>query len=229
MSQSLPIVLVPGLFCTQRIYAEQIAALWQFGPVTIADHRRDNTMADVARYILANAPPHFALAGLSMGGYIALEIMRQAPERVRKLALLDTTARPDTAEQTQIRNEQIAIARAGGFGKLPYAAIPMLIHRKESLNEVIVQMAAETGAEAFIRQQQAIIGRVDSRPHLASIRCPTLVMVGANDRLIPPERSQELAAGIAGARYVEIPDCGHLSTLEQPDLATKALVEWLAA
>jgi pimeloyl-ACP methyl ester carboxylesterase len=224
-----PIVLVPGLFCTPRLYAEQIPALWQFGSVMVADHRRDNTMTDIARSILANAPPSFALAGLSMGGYIALEIMRLAPERISKLALLDTTARPDTPEQTKVRNDQIALARGGGYGKIPYAAMPMLLHGHENttLRNIVLQMAAETGADAFIRQQQAIIGRADSRPLLAAIRCPTLVLVGEQDRLIPPDRSQELAAGIAGARYVTIPDCGHVSTIEQPQATTQALVEWL--
>jgi pimeloyl-ACP methyl ester carboxylesterase len=227
MKASQPIVLVPGLFCTPRIYADQIPALWQFGPVTVADHRRHSTMTDIARSILAAAPPTFALAGLSMGGYIALEIMRLAPERVSKLALLDTTARPDTPEQTKVRNEQIAHARNGGLGLIARAALPLLLHRQEALREVIVQMAADSGADAFISQQQAIIGRADSRPLLASIRCPTLVLVGEQDRLIPPDRSQELAAGIAGARYVAIPDCGHISTLEQPQATTQALIEWL--
>ena len=224
-----PVVLVPGLFCTPRLYAEQIPALWQFGPVTVADHRRDNTMTDIARNILNNAPPSFALVGLSMGGYIALEIMRLAPERVSKLALMDTTARPDAPEQTKVRNEQIALARSGGYGKIPYAAMPMLIHRHEdtALRGIIVQMAVETGADAFIRQQQAIIGRADSRPLLAQIRCPTLVLVGEQDRLIPPDRSQELATGIVGSRYVTIPDCGHVSTIEQPQATTQALVEWM--
>jgi pimeloyl-ACP methyl ester carboxylesterase len=224
-----PIVLVPGLFCTPRLYAEQIPALWQFGPVTVADHRRSNTMTEIAQSILSNAPPSFALVGLSMGGYISLEMMRLAPERVSKLALMDTTARPDSPEQTKVRNDQIALARNGGYGKIAYAAMPMLLHAHENttLRNIVVQMAVETGADAFIQQQQAIIGRADSRPLLAEIRCPTLVLVGEQDRLIPPDRSQELAAGIAGARYVAIPDCGHISTIEQPQLTTQALVEWM--
>jgi pimeloyl-ACP methyl ester carboxylesterase len=229
MSNALPIVLVPGLFCTPRMYADQIPALWQFGPVTVADHRRHDSMAAIAGSILASAPPKFALAGLSMGGYIAFEIVRQAPERVMKLALLDTTARPDAPEQTKVRNEQIELARTGAFGKIVRAALPMLLHRQtdEALRNTVIQMAEDTGAEAFIRQQQAIIGRADSRPLLASIRCPTLVAVGEQDRLIPPDRSQEIAASIAGSRFVTIPECGHISTLEQPQRTTAALVEWL--
>ena len=96
MPDPLPIVLIPGLTCSARLYADQIPTLWRFGPVTVADHTRDDNMAAIARRILAAAPPRFALAGLSMGGYIAFEIMRQAPQRVAKLALLDTGARAET-------------------------------------------------------------------------------------------------------------------------------------
>jgi pimeloyl-ACP methyl ester carboxylesterase len=229
MSESLPVVLIPGLFCTARMYAEQIPALWQHGAVTIADHRRDNTMAGIARSILDDAPPMFALAGLSMGGYIALEIMRQAPHRVAKLALLDTTARPDAPESTRVRHEQIELARSGNYGKIVRAALPMLLYRQtdEALRNVVIQMAEESGPDVFIRQQQAIIGRADSRPLLASIRCPTLVVVGEQDKLIPLDRSQELAQSIPGARLVVVPECGHIPTLEQPQAATAALVEWL--
>ena len=103
MVRVLPLVLIPGLLCSARLYASQIGALWQFGPVTVADHRHDNTMEAIASRILADAPPRFALAGLSMGGYIAITILRAAPERVVKLALLDTSARSDTAEQSASR------------------------------------------------------------------------------------------------------------------------------
>src|SRR5215510_13742427 len=107
MREPLPTVLIPGLLCTARLYAEQIPALWRFGPVTVADRTRDDSMAAIARRILAQAPPRFALIGLSMGGYIAFEILRQAGERVAKLALLDTTARPDLPEQTEKRKVQV--------------------------------------------------------------------------------------------------------------------------
>lgn len=225
----MPIVLIPGLFCTARLYVEQIPALWQCGAVTVADHRRDDSMAQIARRILENAPPKFALAGLSMGGYIAFEIMRQAPERVAKLALLDTAAQPDTPESTRVRKEQIEQARNGGYGKLVRAALPMLLHRQsdEALRNAVIQMAEESGTDVFIRQQQAIMGRADSRPTLASIACPTLVVVGEQDKLTPPERSKEIAAGIAGAQLVIVPECGHISTLEQPQAVTQALVNWL--
>src|SRR5262245_38011404 len=113
MPASLPIVLVPGLLCSARLYAEQIPALWRFGPVSIADHRRDSTMDAIAERILAAAPATFALVGLSMGGYIALTILRRAPQRVARLALLDTNARPDTPEQSERRRALIALAQSG--------------------------------------------------------------------------------------------------------------------
>jgi len=228
---ALPVVLIPGLTCTPRLYAEQIPHLWQFGPVTVADHRRDDSMAAIARRILATAPPRFALAGLSMGGYIAFEIMRHAPQRVEKLALLDTGARGDTPEQTERRKTVIALANSGNYAQIPDIAFPVYVHRNrhgdEALKRIVRTMAEETGVEAFLRQQQAIMGRPDSRPGLAAIACPTLVLVGEGDEATPPELAREIASGIAGARLVVIPDSGHLSTLERPEAVTAALVEWM--
>src|SRR5271156_147560 len=140
---------MPGLTCTPRLYAEQIPALWQFGPVTVADHRRDDSMAAIARRILAEAPQRFALAGLSMGGYIAFEIMRQAPERVAKLALLDTGARGDTPEQTERRKTVIALAKEGRYAEVPNIAFPVYVHRDRhddaALKRMVRIMAEETG------------------------------------------------------------------------------------
>ncbi|HEY8052020.1 MAG TPA: alpha/beta fold hydrolase [Steroidobacteraceae bacterium] len=231
MSEPLPVVLVPGLLCSARLYAAQIPQLWSCGPVTIADHTRDDTMAAIARRILAAAPPRFALAGLSMGGYLSFEILRQAADRVVKLALLDTSARADTPEAVAARKAQIAQAAAGGLAEVADAQFMRLVHpaRREdsSLREVNRMMSREVGAQAFIRQQTAIVGRVDSRPMLKDIRCPTLVLVGEADALTPPDRAAEMAAGIPGARLVQVPECGHLSTLERPEAVTAALLEWL--
>jgi pimeloyl-ACP methyl ester carboxylesterase len=229
--EPLPVLLVPGLLASARLYAAQIPALWQCGPVTIADHTRDDNMTAVAARILAGAPPRFALGGLSMGGYVCFEILRQAPQRVAKLALLDTSARPDTPEQTTGRRAQIALAAQGRLHEVLDAQLPRLLarmHREDRvLRATIDQMAAEVGVAAFIRQQTATMGRVDSRPMLGSIRCPTLVLVGEHDELTPPERAAEMAQGIGGARLVTVPQCGHVSTLEQPAAVTQALLEWL--
>ena len=226
-----PLLLVPGLYATPLFYEAQLSALWRFGPVTIADHTRDDSMAGIARRILSSAPPRFALAGHSMGGYIAFEILRQAPERVAKLALLDTAARPDTPEQSDRRRSQIAIAARGRMRAIVELQLAALVHPARrsdaALRERIEQMAEETGAEAFIRQQTAIMGRPDSRPTLRAIRCPTLVLVGEQDEITPPDRAREMADGIAGATLVTVPDCGHMCAMEQPEAVTEALGAWL--
>lgn len=232
MREPLPVMLVPGLLCSARLYTEQVAALWPFGPVTVADHRHDDTMEAIARRILNNAPPRFALAGLSMGGYIALSILRQAPERVDRLALLDTSARSDTPQQTERRLAQISLAQNGHFAEVSDLLWPLFVHRDRqndaNLRRVVRAMAEDTGPEAFVRQQHAIMARSDARPMLATIACPTLVVVGEGDELTPPALAEEIAGGIAGARLVVVPDSGHLSTLEQPAAVNRALAEWLS-
>lgn len=231
-SQSLPIVLVPGLNCSARLYSEQVPALWPFGPVSVADHTRDDSMPAIAQRILAAAPPRFALAGLSMGGYIAFEIMRQAGERVVKLALLDTGPRPETPEQTKARLPRIALAKSGRFAEETDLQFPKLVDRSRHgdmvLKNLVRAMAEDTGADAFLRQMQAVMARADSRPGLSAIACPTLVLVGDGDELTPPSLAQEIAAGISGARLVVIPRCGHLSTLERPQAVNAVLSEWMA-
>ena len=231
-SNDLPIVLVPGLLCTARLYAEQIPALWRFGPVTVADHTRDDSMVAIARRILAAAPPRFALAGLSLGGYIALEIMRLAPERVVKLAILDSRVGAEIPAQTETRLPLIELAKTGRFAEIPERLFPVFVHHDRlgdaALKGIVRTMAEETGADAFLRETQAIMTRADARPVLATISCPTLVLVGDNDVLTPPKLAEEIAAGIRGSRLVVIPDCGHLSTLERPEAVNRALAAWMA-
>ena len=233
MAQGLPLVLVPGLLCSARLYSAQVTALWPQGQVTIADHKRDDDMTSVAERVLAHAPPSFALAGLSMGGYIALAMMRLAPERIDRLALLDTSARPDNPDQKAGREKFIAMAEEGKLDEIAETLLPRFIHRNrindEALKTDVRAMVKDTGAEAFVRQTKAIMSRADSRPLLKDIRCPTLVLVGEGDELTPPELAKELAAGIAGAKLTIVPDCGHLSTMEKPQAVNAALIEWLAA
>jgi len=232
MPASLPLLLVPGLACTARLYAPQVTALWPSAPLMIADHRQDDHIDAVARRILDNAPPRFALAGLSMGGYIAFAMMRLAPERIARLALLDTSARSDTPEQTAARQSQIAMTKAGRYGEIADLSMPRYVHpdrqNDAAITDAVRQMSAETGPEAFIRQLKAIMSRPDSRSMLGSIRCPTLVLVGDADLATPPDLSQEIADGIAGAKLVVVPNCAHLSTLEQPEPVNAALIEWLS-
>jgi len=225
------LVLIPGLACTARLFEPQIAALGSERAILVADHTRDDSIPAIADRLLQEAPERFAVAGLSMGGYIALEVMRQAPERVSRLALLDTSARPDSVEASQDRERLIALAGAGRFEDIHSKLWPRLVHPKrqpdQGLQEVVLGMMRETGAEAYIRQQRAIMARVDSRPNLPSIEIPTLVIVGEGDAITPPEIAREMAEMIEWASLVIVPESGHLSTLEQPERVTQALSLWL--
>jgi pimeloyl-ACP methyl ester carboxylesterase len=231
--EELAVLLVPGLLNSARLFAAQIPALWRFGPVTVADHTRADTMADIARRILAAAPPRFALLGLSMGGYVAFEMLRQAPERIVKLALLDTTARPDTPEQSAARRTQIDRAAAGRLGEVADALFSRAVHPAQradaALRDTFRLMAEEVGVDGYRRQQLAVMQRADSRATLPAVRVPTLVLVGEADELTPPQHAEEIVAGIAGARLVRVPECGHLSALERPAAVTQALCAWLGS
>ena len=225
-------MLIPGLLDTHRLYEAQLDALWAQGPVHFARHTGHDTMAGLAQSVLETAPQRFALAGLSMGGYIAFEVLRQAPERVARLALLDTQARPDTAEAGAARRSQMALAQREGLRPVVEALLPRLLHparqQDPRLRALLRDMAAQVGVTGYLNQQNANLTRPDSRPTLAQIRCPTLVLVGEQDVLTPPACAQEMAAGIPGARLVQLPECGHMSALEQPAAVTEALVAWLA-
>ena len=228
-----PLVLVPGLLCSPALFAPQTAAFGRERTVQVADHTRSDRLESIARDILAAAPPRFALAGLSIGGYIAMAIQRAAPDRVSRLALLDTSARPDVPERTADRRRLMEIARTEGVRKVQGMLIPRLIHpdrlEEDTLVATVLQMADDTGLEAFLRQQEAIIARPDARPSLAAVRCPALVLVGADDLQTPPDIAAEIAAAIPGARLVVVPHCGHLSTLERPEAVNAALTQWLTA
>jgi pimeloyl-ACP methyl ester carboxylesterase len=231
MENPMPILLVPGLVCSPRYFAPVVPSLWRFGPVTVANHIRDDNMGAIARRILAEAPPRFALAGHSMGGYIAFEIMRQAPSRVAKLALLNTQARADTPEATTRRRSMVDRVRSGQYRAVLDELFAGFVHpsRREdaALRQLCYDMGEDVGTENFERQLAAIIGRVDSRPSLAWIRCPTLVMSSDTDNIIPNALSKEMADGIHGAKLVIVGNCGHLPTVEQPEATAAALTEWL--
>lgn len=228
---SADLVLLPGLLNDHRLWAAQAAELAGCVRVTVADLTLDDTLAGMADRVLAVAPARFALAGLSMGGYVAMEIMRRAPGRVERLALLDTTARPDLPEQTQRRRDAVQLARAGGFDKIMPSMLPLLLH-PDRLDDAAVtglakDMARAVGPDAFARQQAAIMARPDSRESLKAVRCPTLVLCGAQDGLTPPDRHDEMAALIPGARRATVPHCGHLSPIERPDAVSTELRVWL--
>jgi len=228
-----PFLLVPGLNCDARVYARAAEALWPFGPVSIANHQEGDGMATIAEAILAAAPPRFGLVGFSMGGYLAFEILRQAPERVLKLALLDTSARPDSEEATANRHRRIALARAGKIGLVIEQSFPNSVHPENIDNSNLYSMhramAEANGPKVYEQQQLAIIARADSRPQLGEIKVPTLIVVGEGDQITPPDVASEMHAGIAGSRLLVVPKAGHLALLEQPALVNVALKEWAAA
>ena len=226
------LVLLPGLLCDAALWEPQIRRFGDRVDCRVADLTLADSMAELARSVLDSAPERFALAGLSMGGYVALEIMRQAPERVQRLALLDTSARPDSPQQLKRRRALVALSRRGRFQGVTPRLLPQLIHPERladsALTGIVMAMAERIGRDAFLRQQAAIMARSDSRPSLGRISCPTLVLCGRDDALTPLSLSEEMAAGIVGSRLAVIEQCGHLATLERPEPVNDALAEWLA-
>jgi pimeloyl-ACP methyl ester carboxylesterase len=225
------LVLVPGLLCDAELWAHQISHLEDIAECHVGDTRRDDTIAGMADTILKAAPRRFALAGLSMGGYVCFEIMRQAPERVFRLALLDTAAPADTEERKRTRLDLIRLAEIGEFRGVAPRLLPQFIHpdrlQDGTLTDAVMDMTQRVGKEAFLRQQHAIMGRIDSRPHLAAINVPTLVLCGREDALTPVERHVEIAGAIPGARLAIIEDCGHLTTMERPQAVTALMRDWM--
>lgn len=232
MAEKTPLVLLPGLLCDATLWQAQVAALSDIAQLWIADLTRDESITDMAQRVLGTVPLRFALAGLSMGGYVAQEIMRQAPERVTRLALLDTSARPDTPEQAGRRRGLIELSGRGEFKGVTPRLLPFLIHpdhlKDPSLVGAIMGMADRVGHDGFVRQQKAIMGRPDGRSDLPKIKVPSLVLCGREDALTPLPLHQEMASLIPGAEFVVIDHCGHMSTMEQPAEVTAAMARWLA-
>jgi len=232
MSTQGQLVLLPGLLCDTALWRHQIENLADIAAPVVADLTQYNTIEAMADSVLAAAPERFALAGLSMGGYVAQQIMRVAPERVERLALLDSSARADTPEQTERRRGLIQLARTGKFKGVSPRLLPHFLHpdrlNDAALTSAVMQMAERVGRAAFLRQEEAIMGRIDGREDLRRIACPTLLLCGAQDALTPPKVHHEMAERIPHARLVVIDNCGHLSTMERPEEVTAAMRDWLA-
>lgn len=224
------IVFLPGLICDARLWRDVIDGLANSIAPMVADLRLDETIADMAARTLAAAPERFALAGLSMGGYVALEIMRQAPERVTHLALFDTSARADTEERRETRRKGIEMIGQGKFIGVSRGLLGSLLaphHLGTPLAEEVQAMSERVGGEVYIRQQKAIMNRVDSVPFLKDIAVPTLVGVGTFDKMTPPELAEEMAGLIPAAALVRFPDAAHLPTMENPGPVVDAMKQWL--
>lgn len=227
------VFFLPGLLEDADAFQEVIGGLADIATCSVADLTRADTIATLARQALDQAPGGpLCLAGHSMGGYVALEIMRFAPERIAKLALLNTNARPDSSEATENRKRLMALADQD-FEAVNTTLLPRLMTRKHLedpvLTGIVGAMALAVGKEAFKRQQRAIIARLDSRPFLAGIRCPTLVVAAREDAIMPLEVLQELAAGIPAAKLAVVEDSGHMAPIEQPAQVLGLMREWIQA
>lgn len=228
----LPLLLLPGLLCDARLWRDQAAALQEITDIQMPDLTRDDSIAAMAARVLAAAPPRFALGALSMGGYVAFEILRQAPQRVARLALFSTSARSDPPKRAAVRRASLAMAESGRFAGVTRKLLPQLVHASQvdtEVGEEVMAMAQRVGRDAFLRQQRAILERADSLPLLPALAVPTLVGVGDDDRMTAPGESRLLQASIAGSRLHVFAGCGHLPPMEKPQETSRVLHDWLLA
>ncbi|MFD0824380.1 alpha/beta fold hydrolase [Neobacillus sp. M.A.Huq-85] len=226
------LILLPGTLCSERLWRDQIDHLSDIAEIQVGDLTKNDSIQGMAESILNEAPEEFSLAGLSMGGIVAMELIHQAPERVKKLALLDTNPYPPKTEQISGWNQFIQMAKDGKFMEVTdQYLLPGLIHpeRQDDLDLIhtIRKMAEDVGPEAMIRQMRALMSRPDPREYLHLIGCPTLVLLGRQDALCSLEMHEYLISIIPNAKLSIIEDCGHLSTLEKPVETTSALRNWL--
>lgn len=232
MAEREPLILLPGLLNDEDVFAEQVAALRDVCAPAVMPLTTAESMTALATAVLRAAPPKFALAGFSMGGYCALAMLRQAPERITRVALLNTSARPDDPATAIRRRGLIQLSQKGEFKGVTPLLLPLILPAArlsdEALTGRVMAMAQRLGRDVFIRQQNAIMSRVDSRPYLARITQPTLIIAGTEDGLTPKALSEEMAQMIPGATLTVLPGCGHVSPLEQPAAVTAALRAWLA-
>ena len=233
-----PLLLVPGLLCSPRLYAPQIDALANIADIVVPDWRQAplsiwDSGEETARWVLAQAPAgRFALAGLSLGGMIAVEMMQIATERVTRLALLDTGLRAQSAPEQAVRRARIRLAEEGHFelvlGLQMARFLPAYRLPDKLLVDRVLAMCGEIGPEIYKRQEAMAAIRVDRRPDLPKITCPTIVVCGRDDAATPLMLSEEIAAGIPGSTLTVIEQCGHLVTLEKPDETNAILRKWLS-
>jgi pimeloyl-ACP methyl ester carboxylesterase len=234
-----PLLLVPGLLCSPRLFASQLAALEDVAEIVVPDWRRAplsifDSWEKTARWVIAQMPSErFALAGLSLGGMIAVEIMQIAADRVTKLALLDTGMQAQNPIEQAIRRARIRLANEGRFelvlGLQMSRFLPAYRLPDKALVDEVMAMCSETGVEIYKRQEELAAGRVDRRPDLPKITCPTIVVCGRDDSATPLLLSEEIAAAIQGSELIVIEQCGHLITMEKPDETNAILRKWLTA
>ena len=226
-----PLVLLPGMMCDARLFGAQINHFAATRMVGMSDITTADTMEALAANVLANAPSRFALAGLSMGGIVAMEIIRQAPERVTRLALLDTNPRAELPAVKENRAPQIGKVRAGNLASVMRDEMkPNYLSDgpgRQSILDLCMRMALDLGPEVFIRQSIALRDRPDQQETLRGVTIPTLVLCGRDDRLCPVERHELMHALVPGSKLVIIEGAGHLPTLEKPVETIAAMAAWL--
>jgi len=228
-------LLLPGLACDAELFVSQRAALSaepRARPVHVSDvHLREPTLPRMATRLLHEQPGSHVLVGASMGGMLALEVWRQAPQRVRAIALLGSTARPDTPELITLRTQACAMFAAGRIDEVLRANVLFAFHPTNGRDEPLVQrylaMLRRAGAGQLIAQNRAVMARPDSRPLLPQVTCPLLVACGEADALTPPEHAREMAALAPHARLEIVPGAGHMLTMEQPERVSALLRRWL--
>lgn len=228
----ISLALLPGTLCTANLWQDQIEALGDIAKIQIIETWRHGDLTELAEHVHAVMPPRFAVAGLSFGGIVALAVWQYNPAAISHLALMNTTAAPVTAKKRADQLAQVETARSGQFQRIASAQaeeILSLVNRgdDETYRRRILKMAETVGIEGFANQIHAQINRVDSRPLLSQVTCPTLVLCGEQDAFCPPSLHQEMAAKIPNSILQILPDCGHLSSLEQPERVTQAMRKWL--
>ena len=226
-----PLVLLPGMMCDARLYGPQITAFSHERSVMVTPIGDHDTVAALAVDVLADAPPVFALAGLSMGGIVAMEVFRQAPDRITRLALLDTNPKAEVAAVAQNREPQIDKVRAGGLRAVMRDEMkPNYLSDGPNMGQILdlcMAMAETLGPEVFVRQSRALQTRPDQQETLRSVKVPTLILCGEDDSLCPLHRHELMHDLIPHSTLTVIAHAGHLPTLEQPDATNEALTKWL--
>ena len=226
-----PLVLLPGMMCDARLFGPQIKALGIDRAIHLPPIGQHDAIERIATDILNAAPKRFALAGLSMGGIIAMEVIRQAPRRVSRLALLDTNSAAETPQRAAEREPQIARVMAGLLPEVmrdemkPNYLAPG--PRRQEVLDLVLDMAMGQGEGVFLRQSRALQRRLDQQHTLRAVTVPTLIMCGEHDTLCPLKRHEFMAELIPNAELVVVKEAGHLPTLEQPEVVTEALKTWL--
>ncbi len=226
------LILIPGLASDAVMWQAQLAALRAHCQPRVTDvHTRHTTIEAMAQALLAEHPGELVLCGASMGGMVAMEATRQAPGRVRALALLGTNARPETEATRQLREAAIVFFEQGRALEVLRVNLPLAFHasraRDTALTQTYLDFVMAAGERQLVHQNRAVMNRPDARPHLAAVGCPVLVMCGDSDQLTPLECSREIAALVPHAELVVVPECGHMLTMEQPDVVNSHLLAWL--